>query len=311
MAKGETADYVWSGLRVRSELPLRYPAAAGDEMPDVWLRLGEVPGVPLPPERLADFFVESGDLGLVVRGVGRFLASGGSRIVVDPEPGASEEDLRLYVSGSVLGVIALQRGLLPLHASAVELRDGSCVAFTGLSGAGKSSLAAHFARSGHRLVADDVCVLTERNGWYSVWPGPSRIKLAPDALESLRRDTAGLEPTGGTREKYHLEVDAGVAARAAPVPLSAIFLLAWGEGAPRAVPMAGLDAIDAIGGHTYRQEFVRPLGLEADWLRGVAKVARNVPLYRLIRPHGHDRADAVIEQVIAVAEGGLNREVPS
>jgi hypothetical protein len=304
MTTGEAVDYIWSGIRVRSTIPLRFPVAAGDQPAGVRVELGAVPGRPLSPERPADFFVESGDLVLVVRGVGRFLASGGTRVIVDAEPGATEEDLRLYVSGSVLGAIALQRGQLPLHASAVEIRDGECVAFTGLSGAGKSSLAAHFTRSGHRLVADDVCVLAERDDGYAVWPGPSRIKLAPDALASLRRDSSGLEPTGGTREKYHFDVGAGRVASMEPVRLSAIFLLAWGEGSPRAVPMTGLDAIDAIGGHTYRQEFVRPLGLEADWLRAVAKVARNVPLYRLIRPAGHDRAEAVIEQVIAVADEG-------
>jgi hypothetical protein len=304
MMKGVVADYVWSGVRVRSAIPLRLPIAAGEGPVDVRVDLGDVGGKPLSPDRPADFFVESGDLVLVVRGVGRFLASRGTRVIVEAEPGASEEDLRLYLSGSVLGAIALQRGQLPLHASAVELRAGVCVAFTGLSGAGKSSLAAHFTRGGNRLVTDDVCVLAERDGGYAVWPGPSRIKLAPDALESLRRDRSGLEPTGGTREKYHLEIDPACSVRMEPVRLAAIFLLAWGEGSPRAVPMVGLDAIDAIGGHTYRQEFVRPLGLEAEWLRGVAKVARNVPVYRLIRPRGHDLVDAVIEQVITVAEEG-------
>lgn len=312
MESSQVVDYMCNGVRVRSGIPLRFPLVAQDGQPaDVTVERGEVVAPPLPADRDVDIYVEDGRLAMTVRDVARYLAADGNRIVVDPEPGAPERDVLLYLSGSMMGAIWLQRELLPLHASAIELPRGGCVAFTGPSGAGKSSLAAHFARAGHRLVADDVCVLAEREGGYSVWPGPARVKLAPDALEALNESKTDLPHAGGTREKYHLDVEPVGDGGGAPVPLHAVFLLSYGEGSPEALPLRGLDAIDAVGGHTYRLEFVRPLGLEAGWLRRVARVARNVPVYRLIRPSGHDRVEGVIETVLAVAETSRNPEVQS
>jgi hypothetical protein len=309
MWNAESIDYLCYGVRTRSRIAVGYPRASPGGQADVTIEPGRVEGPELAADREADFFVEGGHLILVVRGVGRFLAAGGRSVVVEASPGAAESAVRLYLTGSVLGAIWLQRGLLPLHASAVQLPGGACVAFAGVSGAGKSSLAAHFAQAGHRIVADDVCVLAERDGGYSVWPGPARVKLAPDAVASLNRDSSVLERAGGTREKYHLEAGADAAGRGEPVPLSGIFLLSWGDGPPRTIALKGLDAVDVVGGHTYRQEFVRPLGLEAMWLRGVANVARVVPVSRLIRPHGHAESDSVIEEILAVVEGGRKPEV--
>src|SRR6185436_17962029 len=56
---------------------------------------------------------------------------------------------------SVTGAVLQQRGLLPLHASALLLGAGA-IALLGPSRAGKSTLAAALARRGHPVLADDV-----------------------------------------------------------------------------------------------------------------------------------------------------------
>jgi hypothetical protein len=312
MRGAEPADYVLSGVRLRSTIPLGTPVGrATEEGAAVTVEAGVVEAPALEPGVDADWLVRDGSLILQVRGVARFEATGGRRVIIDAEPGASSEDLRLYVSGSVLGAIWLQRGLLPLHASAVEIPGGGCVAFIGAMGAGKSSLAAHMAVTGFPLVTDDVSVLAERDGGFGVWPGPSRVKLGPDTLASLDHESTGLAPAGGTRGKYHLEVRGAASTNAAPVRLRSIFLLSWGEGdgAARTERLSGLNAVDAVAGHTYRQEFVRPLGLESTWLRQVVEVARIVPTMRLIRPHGFERTDAVIQAVVKATQEAEKAEV--
>jgi len=305
----EPIAYVCHGARVASRITLPFPLADRGTGPvDVTIEPGPVDTPALAVDREADFFVDEGDLILTIRGVARFRASAGARIVVDAEADAKEEDVRLYLNGSVLGAIWLQRGLLPLHASAVELPTGGCVAFAGRSGAGKSSLAAAFVSSGHRLVADDVCVLVARDDGYSVYPGSPRMKLAPDALEAMNRSKETLRRAGGTREKYHLEAVVDSPGGGAEVPLRALFLLSYAQGPPRMTRLTGLDAVDAIGGHTYRQEFVRPLGLEEGWLRCAASVARVVPLFRLHRPPGLDRVAGVVDTILATARDGRNSE---
>ena len=62
-----------------------------------------------------------------------------------------------------MGAALHQRGILPLHANAVEI-DHRAVAFMGASGAGKSTLAAWFHDQGYPILADDVCVIRADDG---------------------------------------------------------------------------------------------------------------------------------------------------
>src|ERR1700728_2239002 len=60
--------------------------------------------------------------------------------------------------GQVLPLIAVLHGLEILHASAVAI-DGRALAFSGVPGAGKSTLAINLALSGAELLSDDVIAL--------------------------------------------------------------------------------------------------------------------------------------------------------
>ena len=64
----------------------------------------------------------------------------------------------LSLFGSPWAAVALQRGLLPLHASAVS-RAGAVHAFSGASGGGQSTLAAALGRHGLPFFADDLLLL--------------------------------------------------------------------------------------------------------------------------------------------------------
>ena len=94
-------------------------------------------------------------------------------------------DIGLFLFGSPWAALALQRGLLPLHASAVS-RAGTVHAFNGVSGAGKSTLAAALGGYGLPFFVDDLLLLDPASdgakeagaGCY----GGTGLKLFPDAL---------------------------------------------------------------------------------------------------------------------------------
>ncbi|MCP4397035.1 MAG: hypothetical protein GY801_07015 [bacterium] len=79
---------------------------------------------------------------------------------------------------SELGALLHQRELLPLHGSAIKVNDGVCV-FVGLSGNGKSTVAAAFRQRGYQVLADDVCVVSIRED--GLPPGDPRVS----AVEAL------------------------------------------------------------------------------------------------------------------------------
>ena len=87
-----------------------------------------------------------------------FLVEGGRRIIYEAKNGIDDLDLRLFLLNVPWLALALQRGLLPLHASAVA-HGREVHAFTAHSGGGKSTLAAGLSARGHALFADDALLL--------------------------------------------------------------------------------------------------------------------------------------------------------
>lgn len=285
------------GLRVRSTFPLPgWPVLGPDPdlAPDVVVRCHPVaaPDVPGAPHTTLTRF-EEGAVTVVVRGVARFSVRGGATIDVDPEPGAKAEDVQLYLGGAMLGTILHQRGVFPLHASAVAI-EGGAIAFAGPSGAGKSTLLATLVRRGATFVSDDICALTtEPGGRLVVWPGAARAKLDQPALEALSHDATILPSAGGTRGKLQLPLGAGQTALR-PLPLRAVYLLRDGA-ALGLETLAGLDAVTALLDETYLLAYASALGLKRQCFELAAAVARSVQVIRCSRPLGMEHLDRVAE----------------
>lgn len=283
--------YALYGFTLRSELSL--PAAPAAPLDDgseqVAVRFGDVP--PHGDERL--WTEEEGRaLAFDIPDVGRFRIAGGREIVIDPAPGASERNLRVYLLGSAMGALLHQRGLLPLHANAIEI-DGRAVAFSGKSGAGKSTLAAWFADRGHRILCDDVCAIAVgADGAPMVLPGVPRLRLWEDALLHSGRETEAFERSFDGQDKY--DVPAGAAAGAAPLPLGACYMLALpGEDGPAGIErLAGAAAVDALVANTYRGHFLRAMGLAGRHLGQCIAIAAAAPVHRAGRRWGRASFDA-------------------
>ena len=275
-------------VRLASEVSLGELTPAddpADSRPVVQVRLGPVPEA-LPGAAEASFGLQArGERALLaVPKTARFLITAGSEIVVEPLPQAPERNVRLFLLGSALGVLAYQRGLLPLHANAVVI-DGVAHAFMGHSGAGKSTLAAHFARTGQRVLADDVCVVSfDAAGRPLAWPGLPRVKLWQDAADALGESTASLDRAVEGLEKFHLPI--GAAQPAGPVPLARLYTLARGESA--IVPLGGAEAMAAVIANSYRGMYARILGREAEHFRNCALLCRHVRSFAATRTWGFD-----------------------
>lgn len=113
-----------------------------------------------------------------------FLVEDGRRIVYSRN-GASDRDTALFLLGSAWGALCYQRGLLPLHASAI-IHNGKVHAFTGQSGQGKSTLTAALSRQGLDFFTDDVLIIDPAEisaDSASCYAGQKDMKLWADALQ--------------------------------------------------------------------------------------------------------------------------------
>ena len=302
-------DYSVFGLRVRSSFPLpELPPAPAGGAPDVTITLGAVPEAKDHESGLTSI---DGALLLIIRDVGCYRIESGSRIVLQPQPGAPERNVRLFLLGSAFGVLLHQRGLLPLHANAVSI-GGSAVAFMGESGAGKSTLAAWFHDHGYPILADDVCVVGFNGSGEAVaLPGLQRLRLWREALDFTGREADLLQRSyvgdlGVQVDKFDVPIDSKVAASDG-LRLSAIYLLARADSFS-IEPLHGVDAAEAVFANTYRGAFVSAANNAVlHWQSATALVTRT-PVYSASRVWDLTKLDEqclrLIEHATSAAAAG-------
>ncbi len=264
------------GLGIRSALPLpEFVASAAAA--DVDVRLGRVKRFPSETTAAGSYFRATAEEAyLFWENVGAFLVLEGREIIADPVPGVEDRVLRLFILGPALGVLLHQRGLLVLHASAVEL-NGGAVAFLGGAGWGKSTLAAALYARGHGVMSDDVTAVELDGPRPTALPGFPQLKLWPEAAAAL-----GVSPATLARLHPQLEKRAYDASRGfpeAPLPLSRIYVLA--EGMSQEVePIRPQEALLELVRHSYgirMLQAVRP----SSHFRQCAALASTVPVCRL------------------------------
>jgi hypothetical protein len=97
---------------------------------------------------------------------------------------SSLEDTLCYLLGPIFGLLLRLRGIVCLHASAVEI-SGRSIVFAGREGAGKSTTAAAFAKLGFPVLSDDIVALAEQEGRFHIHPAYPRVNLWPSSVKLL------------------------------------------------------------------------------------------------------------------------------
>jgi hypothetical protein len=293
-------------LNLASELPLPGLAALaeGPWVPDVTVSVGgELPELDGPVVVGPWWQVSPVAFRMVVDGVATYQVEAGRRIRVQPHPGSDPAEVRLFLLGSALGALLYQRGLFPLHGSAVETPWGAMV-FVGPSGIGKSTLAGHFHRSGYRLLCDDVCAIRrDGQGALQVLPAFPHLRLKADALGRLQ---GGAAPSRLDVDKVVLPLGEGHAS--APVALGAVHVLADLEtGGPRLTPLRGFERIQALADNLYRPHFLDGMQTRGAVLRLAGEIAASAQVATLARRR--DAAD--LDGLVLWLEHGWNAAAPA
>ena len=225
--------YYLYGVRLLSEWPLPYPRDPQPFLTDIALvrRPADFFAIPReaatrvspPRASIIEATFSDGSTYLQWRRRFEFLIAGdGLTIAARPLGRRWREGFHTYLLGQALSFALIQQGFDPVHATVVTI-DGMGAAFVGYSGFGKSSLAAAFLAAGHRLLTDDLLVLTEGAAGFSAHPGPPRLKLYPTAARRLLPRAQGTQIMP-TTPKLLIPLGRRQTARSA-IPLRAMYML--------------------------------------------------------------------------------------
>jgi hypothetical protein len=283
--------YCAFGLNVSSQVPLTElsPAISGSSAAaDISIHFENLPERSESIGENHSIHVEGDDVSLTVDRVARYRIRGGKDISIDPYPNASARNVRLFLLGSVFGVLCHQRGLLPLHANAIVV-NGQAVVFAGQQGIGKSTLAAYYQSRGYGVLCDDVCVVSfDEGGRPLAWPGMSRLKLWRDAAETFGYDSRKLERVVDELDKYNVPLMASVAK--GPFPAARMYILSdqAAGAATEIVPLTGSTAVQAIMSNTYRNIYLQPMRLTRANFVQATLLAKSARIFAAPRRRGYD-----------------------
>jgi hypothetical protein len=256
------------------ELPLhRRPGAE----PDVVVRmLAPVTAVSDALEH-GYFEVRPGVFRLAIPGVGQYRVEEGRRIFIEPLVDASVDKVRLFLLGSSMGALLYQRGLFPLHGSAVETEWGAMI-FVGAQGVGKSTLAAEFHRRGYRMLSDDVCAVAATPEGPVIVPALAQFRLCADAYDRL----GGAEGARFEVDKYVVPMGEGYCPD--PAPLRAVHVLRDHDpDEARIEVLRGFDRVQRLLENLYRPHYMKGQGTQAELMRLAGSIAQRATLFSVAR----------------------------
>ena len=291
-AQGSPPDshfYSVYGLTVESALELPELIPTRCRQPNVQICFGQVPETLSDPIGRADWCMASrSEFIFSAEGVARYHVAGGGRITIErrvgPKSAAPASDIRLWLLGTAFGALLHQRGLLPLHVSAVKSPNGVW-AFAGDSGEGKSTLAGFLhGRFGWDLVSDDVSVIDLQGDRPLIRSGPRKLKLWEDALRHLGYDGRSAVRDLSSNQKFQLYLPTHAVCQAER--LTALVLLeSTSDGlSPSLEIVRGREAFDVCLSAVYRPYMARLFKCTAKELVELAALANCIQIYRFRRP---------------------------
>ncbi|MFD1707982.1 aldolase [Siminovitchia sediminis] len=285
----ESYYYKAFGFKIQSIIPLpelqKIPIHSNEEDIDIVVELDELSELWEETAYPNQYFSILGDAVLFhVPDIAIYRIQNGTHISISAFGSSSLDHIRLYLLGTCMGILLMQRRILPLHGSAIMI-GGKAYAIVGESGAGKSTLASAFLQKGYQLISDDVIpVQLKTEGMPIVTPAYPQQKLWEESLQAFDMEPTNFKPIIDREKKFAVPVQSHFAGD--PVELAGIYeLIKIKNGTPNIVPTEKLDRLHTIFRHTYRNFLLGRLGLMEWHFQLTTQIIQKTDIYQLRRPH--------------------------
>jgi hypothetical protein len=223
---------------------------------------------------------------------------------------SSLEDTQSYLVGPILGLLLRLRGIVCLHASAVNISDRAVV-FVGPEGAGKSTTAAAFARRGYKALSDDIVALVNCGDHFEMLPAYPRLNLWPDSVKLLygSSDALPLIMPHWEKRRLDLEVGEGTKFEKRLLRLGVIYVLGTNVGGlkKRIELISQKEALMTLVENTYATNFL-DAKQRAEEFQVLSRLVSTVPVLRL---HRGKEAEGVEEFCTAIRQNYADIVAPS
>lgn len=298
-------NYKAFGLRIVSEIqmPELTPIIEQNDMVDIVIRKGDLTKLWSTIGKQGKFVVKENLVIFQVLNTATFCIEEGESVIVSPMNGVGEDKIRLYILGTCMSILLMQRKVLPLHGSAVAI-DGKAYAIVGDSGAGKSTLASAFLSKGYQLLSDDVIAISlSHKKTPFVTPSYPQQKLWQESLNEFGMETVHYRPLFERETKYAVPVSTNFYTE--PLPLAGVIELVKTENENIEIhSIEKLERLHTLFLQTFRNFLIPRLGLVGWHFAMSVDVINRIDMFQLQRPISRFTAHDLVSVILS----SLNKE---
>lgn len=253
----------------------------------------------------AYYYIKKNFCMIKVPDVAIYVIRDGSVILFSPIGDSNDNQIRLYLLGTCLGVLLMQRKVLPVHGSCIVI-EGEAYAVVGDSGVGKSTLASAFLNRGFPLLTDDIMAVTlSKNHIPLAIPSYPQHKLWQESLDRFGINSDQFKPIYNRETKFNIPISELFVDK--PIPLAGIFVLNKANQSDiEIVPIQKLERFPVLFYHTYRNFMISRSGL-LDWhFAFSANLANRLDFYQIIRPDSRFTANELVDNILRLISSDAN-----
>ncbi|WP_423409221.1 aldolase [Heyndrickxia sp. MSNUG] len=296
------------GLKINSTIPLPELVALHEsiDMAEVQIDIADLTELWMKKDvQQGRFLVDDQMVMFQIPETATFLIETGKKIIVSPMKDADHNKIRLYILGTCMGVLLMQRKVLTLHGSAIAI-DGKAYAFIGHSGAGKSTLASTFINKGYQLLSDDIIpLLLDEEGCPYVIPTYPQQKLWQESLQKFGWDSSAFSPLFERETKFAIPVHSSYWKD--PLPLGGVFEITKTEEDHTEIKLIqNLDRFHTLYNQTFRHTLIPRLGLREWHFIKSARVINKIKMYQVQRPSNVFTAPELLEKILKIINEEMN-----
>ncbi len=291
------------GISIETPFPIKQVLET-EKMPQVIVEIGKIDKKPEEyPHHRKSFYSDKDDFLFDMKHVAKYRVQNGNLITIQPANGADMNEIPKYFMTSTMGALMHQRKIIPLHASVVETEQG-CIAFSGPSGIGKSTIAAALLKKGYRIIGDDVCAIhIDDMNRPLVYPGYKFLKLNPESARALDMDLNDYEIYHPSIEKYLIPIEKDFCDQ--KHYLKTLYLLRRSDdGLFTQNEVVGVKKINVLLRSTYRRQYLKDMGILTQYHALFMRIIDKIRISKISRPGDRFLLDELVENIV----NGLNDE---
>jgi len=225
----------------------------------------------------------------------RIYVKDGKEVIIDKDYCSDMSAVSVYLLGSVMGALLHMRDYVPMHASTV-LTDKGAILFTGVSGAGKSTIAYALHRRGYKVITDDIAPIKFCKEQLVVYPGYPKFKLWEDSLKINRSFDIEKDQIRDSFNKYYVNFSEEIEDK--PYPIHKIYHLRThnDDKILTIEKTKEIDRLKVLTANTYRRAYIKGLKKEIPHFRVKVKLAK-LPMTTIDRPQRPDNFEEYVDRV--------------